>query len=163
MAGKYATQTSVPVTKTRQEIEDLVHKYGATQYMSAYNATRSFVGFTMKDRQVRFLVPLPDPADSVFTRYRDRYGYERPRTAEAAKKEWEQACRSRWRALLLVIKAKLEAVEIGISTFDTEFMANIVLPDGSLVGAMVQPRIATAYETREMPDLLPDYSNGATE
>lgn len=163
MAGKYATQTSVPVTKTRQEIEELVNKYGATQYMSAYDATRSFVGFTMQDRQVHFLVPLPNPADRAFTCYRDRYGYERARTADAAKKEWEQACRTRWRALLLVIKAKLEAVAVGISTFDTEFMANIVLPDGSLVGAMVQPRIATAYETREMPDLLPDYSNGAQE
>lgn len=160
MSGKYATQTSVPVMRTRVEIEELVSKYGAAQYMSAYDQSRGVIGFTMKGRQVRFMVPLPEPTDKAFTHYRDRYGREKARMIESAKKEWEQACRSRWRALLLVIKAKLEAVEVGISTFDSEFMANIIMPDGSLIGDLVQPCIADAYSTGEMPDLLPDYSQG---
>jgi len=58
----------------------------------------------------------------------------------------------------LVIKAKLEAVESGISVFEDEFMANIVMPDGRTVSEHVRPRIATAYESGEMPPLLPDYS-----
>lgn len=160
MAGKFASTTDVSVAKTRAEIESLVEKYGAGQYMSAYDARRDFIGFTMKNRQVRFEVPLPDPADKTFTHYRDGYGYEKPRTTESAKKQWEQACRTRWRALLLVIKAKLEAVEVGISTFDSEFLANIVMPDGSLVGQQAIPRIASAYATGKMSDLLPDYSGG---
>ncbi|OJY68662.1 MAG: hypothetical protein BGP16_05345 [Sphingobium sp. 66-54] len=160
MAGKFAATTDVPVSKMRFEIEALVEKYGAGQFMSAYDADRGFIGFTMKDRQVRFAMTLPNPGDKEFTHFQDRYGYEKRRTDESARKQWEQACRSRWRALLLVIKAKLEAVEVGISTFDTEFMANIVMPDGSLIGDHVVPRIAQAYKTGTMPPLLPDQRGG---
>ena len=56
------------------------------------------------------------------------------RTAADQQSAWEQACRQRWRALLLIIRAKLEAAEAGISTLETEFLANIVLPDGRTAG-----------------------------
>jgi hypothetical protein len=85
------------------------------------------------------------------------------RTPDAALKEWEQAVRQRWRALALVIKAKLEAVESGISEFESEFMANIVLPDGKSVGEWMRPQIAEAYRIGEMPSMLPmlpDHSSG---
>lgn len=80
------------------------------------------------------------------------------RTPDAAMKEWEKACRQRWRALALVIKAKLEAVESGISVFEDEFMANIVLPGGRTVSEEIRPMIATAYKTGQVQALLPDYS-----
>jgi len=67
-------------------------------------------------------------------------------------------CRQKWRALALVIKAKLEAVESGISVFEDEFMAAIVMPNGRTVSEEIRPRIAAAYESGNMPALLPDYS-----
>lgn len=66
--------------------------------------------------------------------------YEGERTAAAATKEYEQAGRQRWRALALVIKAKLEAVGTGIVTFEEEFLAHIVLPSGRTVTQDVTPR-----------------------
>lgn len=66
----------------------------------------------------------------------------------------EQLTRSRWRGLLLVIKAKLEAVQAGITDFETEFMAQIILPDGSTVGQFMKPQIAVAYQNRTMPLML---------
>jgi len=89
-----------------------------------------------------------------------RYTYHRGSVAYAygapeATKRWEQACRQRWRALALVIKAKLEAVGSGISVFEEEFLANIVMPDGSTFGAYALPQIEHIYETRELPALLP--------
>jgi hypothetical protein len=66
----------------------------------------------------------------------------------------EQACRQRWRALALAIKAKLEAVEAGITSFEDEFMAHIVLPDGSTFGRWARPQIAKVYEENTMPSLL---------
>lgn len=91
------------------------------------------------------------------------YGWAQKRaliefTHEARKnqhKAWEQACRQRWRALALAIKAKLEAVEAGITTFEDEFMAHIVLPDGSTFGSWARPQIAKVYELNAMPALLP--------
>ena len=66
----------------------------------------------------------------------------------------QQAIRQRWRALALVIKAKLESVETGVATFEEEFMANIVLPSAQTMAEYALPQIAQAYETGTMPPLL---------
>lgn len=79
----------------------------------------------------------------------------RDRTEKSQYDAWEQACRQRWRALLLVIKAKLEATECGISSFESEFMANIVLPDGTTAGDFMLPQIAEVYKNGTMPPMLP--------
>jgi hypothetical protein len=68
---------------------------------------------------------------------------------------WEQACRSRWRALFLCIKAKLESIESGIETFEDAFLAHIQMPDGKTVAEHVKPNIAIAYQTNPMQPLLP--------
>jgi hypothetical protein len=66
----------------------------------------------------------------------------------------ERTCRQRWRALTFVIKAKLEAVEAGISEFESEFLANVVLPDGSSVGDFIRPQIERAYSEGTLPSAL---------
>jgi hypothetical protein len=75
------------------------------------------IAFRANDRRVRFMLPLPDRNAKEFTHH-DRG----PRQFEAAERLYEQAIRQRWRALALVIKAKLEAVEAGISEFEDEFL-----------------------------------------
>ncbi len=47
----------------------------------------------------------------------------------------------RWRALVLVVKAKLEAVASGISTLESEFLANIVMGNGQTIGAAMLHRL----------------------
>jgi hypothetical protein len=80
---------------------------------------------------------MPSRDDREFTHYKRGAHNEYARTADAAEKAWEQVTRQRWRALALVIKAKLEAVTSGISTFEAEFLANTMLPDGRTVGDVV--------------------------
>jgi|AACY02.16.fsa_nt_gi hypothetical protein len=53
------------------------------------------------------------------------------------------------------IKAKLEAVEAGIVTFEEEFLPQTVLPDGSRVNEWAQPQMEQAYLEGKMPPLLP--------
>ena len=72
-------------------------------------------------------------------------------------KLWEQATRQRWRALALVIKAKMEAVESGISEFEDEFMSNIVMPDGKTVAEHARPLIESAYRSGKVTALLPGW------
>ncbi|MBI2798928.1 MAG: hypothetical protein HYX63_01375 [Gammaproteobacteria bacterium] len=67
----------------------------------------------------------------------------------------QQAVRQRWRALNLVIKAKLEAVESGISVFEEEFLAHIVMPNNQRVGQWMLPQIAAAYSSGKMSPMLP--------
>ncbi len=156
---RYAANTEVSSSKSRDEIERTLERYGADQFLYGWQDTNAVVGFRMNGRQVRFALPLPARDAKEFTEYESR-GKQWLRTEEAARKLYEQAVRQRWRALALVIKAKLEAIESGISIFEDEFMANIVLPNGRLVGEEVRPAIANAYETGAMPTMLPDYSGG---
>lgn len=85
----------------------------------------------------------------------------RARAQRAAIDAREKAMRQRWRALALVVKAKLEAVESGITTFEDEFLAHIVLPDGSTVGEFMVPQIELAYRTAVMPSVLPALEAGS--
>lgn len=151
--SQYAKDTKVSVSSSKQEIERIVERYGAEQFMSGWNADRAMIAFTMEGRQIRFVLPMPAKNERRFTHHSRGM-----RTPESALQQWEQACRQRWRALALVIKAKLEAVESGISVFEDEFMANIVLPNGRTVSEEVRPRIAAAYDSGQMQPLLPDYS-----
>lgn len=153
--ARYAADTSVSVSASKAEIERILERYGADQFMSGWTAEKAVIGFAMEGRQIRFVLTMPSKADRAFT----ITATGRARSGEAALKEWEQACRQRWRALALVIKAKLEAVESGISVFEDEFMANIVMPDGQTVSHHARPLIAQAYENPgNMQPLLPDYS-----
>ena len=146
MTTRYAAQTTVSVESSRAEIERTLSRYGAESFMYGWDKERAVVQFRTSDRHVRFVLAMPPRDDPEFTRHsRGR------RTPEAAEKLWEQACRQRWRALNLVIKAKLEAVAAGISEFEDEFLSHIVLPDGSTAGEWLRPQIQKAYATGEMP------------
>lgn len=149
--SRFAENTSVSVENSRAEIERTLSRYGADQFMYGWDAEQAVVQFRMSGRHVRFLLPLPDKASDEF-RLTPAKRYER--TPEEQLKAWEQACRQRWRALALVVKAKLEAVEAAITTFDDEFMAHLVLPDGSTVGAWLGPQIEAAYDEGTMPSML---------
>lgn len=148
----YAEKTSISVARTKTEIEELVQKYGADQFVSGYKNDLAIIGFSMSGRQIKFLLPLPDKQAQEFW-YTPGRGQQR--TKDAAHAAWEQACRARWRALYLIVKAKLEAIEAGISTVEKEFLYNIVLPNGQTAGEWMTPQIAVAYDTGQMPPLLP--------
>ena len=148
----YASQTTVDSSKSRAEIERTLSRYGATGFMYGWDQTRAIVGFIAGNRQVRFSLPLPDRSAREFTHTPTRGEKRTPAAQQAA---YEQALRQRWRALALVIKAKLEAVQDGIVTFDEEFGMHFLLPSGQTVGEWAIPQIATAYETGTMPRLLP--------
>lgn len=53
-----------------------------------------------------------------------------------------------------------EAVECGISVFEDEFMANIVLPGGQTVGDFMKPQIEQAYISGTIPSMLPMLEGG---
>lgn len=157
---RYARQTEVSPAKSKAEIEDTVTRYGATAFASGWLSDRAVISFEMRGRRVKFVLPMPDPRDKAFTQYTSN-GKLLARTENQAAEMHQQAVRQRWRALALVVKAKLEAVETGISVFEDEFMANIVLPSGETVGEVMRPQIAIAYRDGAMPPLLGHQGGGA--
>ena len=151
---RYAQATSVSVEKSRSEIETTLTRYGANKFAYARDDERGIasIEFEAHDRHVRFILNLPKQTADQF-QYTNHSNPKR-RNPDAVYKLWEQACRQRWRALLLVVKAKLEAVESDITTFEHEFMAHIVMPNGQTLGNWVIPQIKAAYESGDMPQLL---------
>lgn len=147
----YAEGTSVSVEKSRAEIERTLSRYGADQFLSGWEADRAMIAFRVDGRHVRINLKLPPRDDD---RFLYSHGGKRERTATQVFEAWEKECRRLWRALNLVIKAKLEAVDSGISSFDEEFLASIMMPDGRTVSEDVIPKILEAYETGNLPPLL---------
>ena len=152
MARRYAESTSVSSEASRAEIERTIIRYGADKFGYGWHGSAAVVSFEANCRQVRFVLPLPDKDAEQFNRTpAGRYR----KSQDERLKAWEQACRQRWRALALAIKAKLEAVECGITEFEEEFLAHIVMPNGQTVGDYIIPQVAIAYDKREMPKMLP--------
>lgn len=150
----YASGTEVSPGKSREEIERVLSRYGADEFAYATNTTRAMLGFVAGGRQVRFVLPLPDRSAPEFRLTASRK-WERSEAQQQA--AYEQEVRRRWRALSLVIKAKLEAVASGIVLFEQEFAAFMVLPDGSTVAEHLLPAIADAYATGTVPPLIPSF------
>lgn len=160
---QYAKETTVSKEASLMEIQRTLGRYKATAFMYGYGDQGAMVAFEMCGRRIRFVLRLPSLEDDCFKYQKPRSSLHKHgprRTAEAQEKHWEQACKQRWRALSLVIKAKLEAVESGITEFEDEFMAHIVLPDNSTVGEHVKRSIAVAYETGVMAPMLPMLEGG---
>ncbi|MGX9120290.1 hypothetical protein ACWTU6_27045 [Mesorhizobium sp. BHbsci] len=147
----YAENTSVSVSKTKGEIDGLLRKHKAISFGAFEEQNRALLVFQMQERRIRFELPLPSPTEKRFT----MTTLHKPRSADAALAAWEQACRSRWRALFLCIKAKLESIDSGIESFEDAFLAHIQMPDGMTVAEHVKPNIAIAYQTNPMQPLLP--------
>lgn len=149
--GTYASKTNVSTESSRAEIERTLRRYGADQFMSGWNNEKAMMAFVVEGRQVRFVVPMPDCNDREFTHTPERGLRRTPKQQEEA---YEQARRQRWRALSLVIKAKLEAVDAGIVTFEEEFAMHFVLPGGHTVADEVLPAISEVYATGQVRPLL---------
>jgi hypothetical protein len=123
----YARNTRVPPEKTRAEIERCVRKYGASGFIAGWQGDAVRIEFLARDRHIR--MTMTEPADA------------RP-------------ARAKWRSLLLLVKAKLEAVDAKITTFEEAFLGDIVMPDGRTVYEATKGPIKVAYDKKEPTNLL---------
>jgi hypothetical protein len=125
--SRYAARTTVTPQKSRAEIEAVIKRYGATGFNSGWQGEDVRVEFLCKDRHIRFVMREPPG---------------------------EQAKRQKWRALLLLVKAKLEAVDAKIVTFEEAFLSDIVMSDGKTVWERVRDPIALEYSQRKLTSLI---------
>lgn len=124
----YAASTKVPISNTRAHIQTLVEKHGADSFATMERAGVAQIAFSLEGRNILFRCEIPDT---------------------------EQRARSRWRALFLVIKAKLESIDAGIETLEEAFLSHIVMPDGRTVYDHTKPAIASQYGGDVDVPLLP--------
>lgn len=147
----YAADTSVPVERSVAEIRKTVQKYGASNFGTMEEGRRAAVTFQFGGKRILIDILLPDPTDARFRRT-PAQGFTR--SPEQQREAWEQACRSKWRALALIVKAKREVVEAGVTTIEEEFLPFFMLPGGGRVKDRVIPDLERALETGIVAPLL---------
>jgi hypothetical protein len=139
----YARNTKVSVEKSRQDVERVLARYGGRMlatFMPDEGVVLVFeVNVGKAKRMVRFTVPVP------------RREQVQGRGRIAAEERFERAVKQRWRVLILLLKAKFEAVGAGVKTFDEEFLADVVTHSGQTVGDMTLPKLRDAYAKEGMP------------
>lgn len=147
----YAEGTTVKIEQSIAEISAIVRKNGGGQFAQMLSDEKAAIAFTMQDRQVRFVVSFGSSADPAFA---TKGRWSEATTPAERKMKFEARQRQRMRALLLVIKAKLESVESEVETFEQAFLANVVMPNGATLHELVRERVSDAYLTGAMPLLL---------
>jgi hypothetical protein len=142
MNRRYAEGTGVDIHQSQQELSTLLRRQGADQVVLAWDATEGAgVRFKMAGRYAQLMVSAPSEKRLKELKLRH------PRTPEQERIEAEQ--RRCWRALLLLVKAKLEAIASGITTAEREFMPDLLMQDGRRLEQWALP----ALETRQLAAL----------
>lgn len=136
MAGRYAADTKVSVSRSREELHRTLARYGATETLVHEKAGELRIGFVLGGYRVAVPMAMPEPDD-----YPTKAAYEREE-------------RRKWRVLLLLLKGRMELIEEGAETVTEAFLPYLMLPDGGLVGDEVIPNVRQAYRSGRMPEGL---------
>jgi len=146
----YASQTNVNIDRSKSEIEHLLRKYGATKYgYMSDSAQRAVVVFELGRRPYRLGLEMPGKRDYETT------PTGRERSQSETQRIYDQACRQKWRALFLLIKAKLVGIDEKLVSFEKEFLPWAMLPNGQNVADYVTPQLDELIENKKLTLQLP--------
>lgn len=144
MTKRYAEGTTVPVERSRVELTGILAEHGCQRMAWATEPGADTLMFELGGRQYRFVIARPT-LDELRAQYRSD-GRDWNRVMDPQSKvdaEW----RRRWRAHVLLLKAKLEFVAGGDTTLEREFMPALVVAGG-------RATLAEWLETSDQGQLL---------
>lgn len=142
--------TTVSVSSSQEHIRKVLRAHGAvrTAFGESYEdidddtAGHAAVEFVHQDTLVRVFAPLRRPTAKVIADKVNRSRTKDRATIEADLAE--QEAKRIWRVLHWTIKARMEAVEEGLETFEQAFLPHIVDPaSGQTLWERIQPVIET--------------------
>jgi hypothetical protein len=133
----YASGTGVSVEQSKAEIERILQRVGASSFQSGWHqeSRTEHILFRVGESNIMLAVTMPPAGDFLFS------PRGRRRTKDSAEDAFKQERRRRWRGMLLIIKAKLEQIEIGNSTLQREFLSDMVMPNGRTLGDALIPQL----------------------
>lgn len=152
MTRTFAQDTSVPITRSRAEIDALLCAWGCdgTQWSDDYRKRTVALRFVWsrgdaERYSARLTLRFPSPAD-VKAKYaaeqKAKHGWGRDSLTDTrAEREADQAARAGHRVLLLWIKAALNAVAAGLLTAEEVFLPHMEGADGRTVAEVALPRL----------------------
>lgn len=133
----YAEKTQVPISRSRVQIENELTRYGIQEYGIGHSPRGT--GIIFRHNSKVYKMNVNEPNEDEFD----------------TQQKLEQAKRSRWRLLLLCVKAKLNLIQSGQSSFEDEFLAYMALPDGSTMADFMKlPENIERLAKTKMPKML---------
>jgi len=140
---RYAHNTVVDAAKSRMDIERTLKRFGASGFAFAIMGDRATLFFEARNKRIRFNLPEPKATLKLY-----HVNYPNDKQVEAEE-------RRLWRSLFMAIKSKLDVVESGISSFETEFLPYMELTDGRTFAEAAQdPTFAERLSASARPSLL---------
>ena len=135
---RYAEKTSVPIDRSRGEVERVLERYGCSRFgIMNESDGRALLYFEHGGRSFQFAVNVP------------------PKGKFRHESDWEAERRRRWRVMVLTLKANLEAVASGLATFEEIFLAHVVIPGSAkTLGQVLLPKLDALYAGQSLPALL---------
>lgn len=151
----FAKGTKTDIATSEAQIKKMLQREGADAIAIVEGRSHAQVAFQLKERSIRFNLPLParDDPKFIFKVVFGRIG-DTPHPKATQDGLWVQANRERWRQLHLCIKAKLESIAQGIETFDEAFLAHVVMADGQTVGEKTIPEMQAQLQGAAPRSLL---------
>ena len=144
----YAEKTKVSPEQSQGEIKRTLLRYGAKRFGIMEEPERGFVLFDYNGLRIQMTVEFPNRSEFSKT------DTGKTRIDSSIETQYNQAIKQRWRALLLAIKAKLEAIECGISTIEQEFLAFMIMPDNRPLGDHLIPKMHQIAKNCKLPKLF---------
>jgi hypothetical protein len=129
VSKRYADGTTVTVESSRGEITGILAKHGVQRMAWATGPEGDQLSFELAGHRFLFRIDKPTP-EEVRERDSDQYVY--PHNIDwitKANQEWQR----RWRANVLLLKAKLEFADGETSTVMRELLPYAMLADGRTV------------------------------
>jgi hypothetical protein len=125
--SRYAEGTKVTVESSRGEITGILAKHGVTRMATATEPAGDTLQFQLDGSAYRFFIARPT-LEEVRAKHVADGGHWNlvPDPQAKVDAEW----RRRWRAHVLLLKAKLEFAASGDSTVTRELMPYLLLRDG---------------------------------
>jgi len=151
--NRYAAKTAVSPERSRNEIERLLARFGASQfgYLTDQAACKAHIIFVYRGLRIRISVGLPNGNDPE----RAKTATGRERSGNQIQLELDREVRRRWRSLTLLVKAKLVAVIDGVATFEEEFLPYILWGDGRTTAEQLSGKVLEIEKSGKTPKLLP--------
>jgi len=145
----YAEETTVSVSRTREQINKLLRTWGCEQILWMDNfkegsALLQLVWITEKGLQIplEYSISLPTEAEI-------RAEYQRPPTKAQVEKRRQQRNRAMFRLLLLKLKADLNWVAAGGEDEISVFLSHVIMNDTDgvpmQIGQLVGPKLLEGY------------------
>lgn len=131
MTRRYAEDTKVPVARSQEHVKADLRRVGADHIALMEGSDQHLVVFKVSEILYR-IASAP--------------------TTKA--KNPEQETRRQWRAIALLVKAKTVSIIEGISSVEREFLADVVMPDGSTLADHSTRLIKQSYQEGGAPKML---------